>query len=100
MTKNSAILRVDIFKPEDPKADAPPETDKGAKIGDTEERLQSLHPGQTKIEPHHYTGPEGHYVLVSDSTGKVRLVFETDQKKVVTFRVGREPAVEYVEGCQ
>jgi hypothetical protein len=31
--------------------------------------------------------------------GNNRIVFETDGKKVVKYRSGRLPAVEYVEGC-
>ncbi|MGQ0538137.1 MAG: hypothetical protein ACT4R6_04255 [Gemmatimonadaceae bacterium] len=50
--------------------------------------------------PHKYTGPTGHYVIVQ-TTGDTlhRLIFETDGSRVVRFRAGRSPAVDYVEGC-
>ena len=95
MTDHKKIVRIDII----PGAGAPPVTDKGAKIGDAEAHVLALYKGHIKVGPHHYTGPEGHYLRVLDGKRKVRLIFETDGKKVENFRIGREPAVEYVEGC-
>jgi len=74
-------------------------TDTGAKIGDSEQHVLDLYKGRTKVEPHHYTGPEGHYVLVLGPDGKAQIVFETDAGKVVSYRAGRQPEVEWVEGC-
>jgi hypothetical protein len=73
-------------------------TVEGAKIGDTEDRIKSLYPGQVAVQPHKYT--DGHYLVVTPKTGgDYRIVFETDGKKVTRYRSGRLPAVEYVEGC-
>jgi len=73
-------------------------TVEGAKIGDTEDRIKSLYPGQVTVQPHKYTN--GHYLVVTPKTGgDYRIVFETDGKKVTRYRSGRLPAVEYVEGC-
>jgi hypothetical protein len=36
---------------------------------------------------------------VFDDSGHVRMIFETNGKTVENYRVGRETAVEYVEGC-
>jgi hypothetical protein len=73
-------------------------TTKGAKIGDSEDRIKSLYPGQVKVMPHKYT--DGHYLVVTPpSGGNNRIVFETDGQKVLRYRSGREPAVEYVESC-
>ena len=74
-------------------------TDTGAKIGDSEQHVLDLYKGRTRVEPHHYTGPEGHYVLVLGPDGKAQMVFETDAGKVVSYRAGRQPEVEWVEGC-
>lgn len=74
-------------------------TDTGAKVGDSESRVIDLYKGRTRVEEHQYTGPEGHYVLVLGSDGKAQLVFETDGGKVVSYRAGRQPEVEWVEGC-
>ncbi len=75
-------------------------TAEGARIGDTEARIQQLYPGRVTVGPHKYT--DGHYLTVrptppSDTTHL--LVFETDGKVVERFRAGQKPQVEYVEGC-
>lgn len=70
----------------------------GAKIGDTEDRIKELYPNRVKVMPHKYTS--GHYLVVSPpGTSNNRIVFETDGSKVLRYRAGREPEVEYVEGC-
>jgi len=78
--------------------EGPVATTEGARIGDSEDRIESLYPGQVKVMPHKYTA--GHYLVVTPARGgDNRIVFETDGEKVVRYRSGREPAVEYVEGC-
>lgn len=75
-------------------------TTAGARIGDTEERIRSLYPGQVTVQPHKYT--DGHSLVVTpkDPAQKdYRIVFETDGKKVTRYRSGKVPSVEYVEGC-
>ncbi|HEX2210676.1 MAG TPA: hypothetical protein VHG93_23545 [Longimicrobium sp.] len=72
----------------------------GARIGDTEARINDLYPGRVTVWPHKYT--DGHYLYVrpaepSDTTRLI--VFETDGRVVQRFRGGRKPQVEYVEGC-
>lgn len=73
------------------------QTSRGARIGDSEPRLKILYPGITTT-PHKYVAG-GHYLTVLGSDPANRIVFETDGGKVTTFRSGRTPAVEYVEGC-
>ena len=95
MTDHRRIVRIDVFAGSGPQ----PVTDRGAKIGDTEARIFELYRGHVKSGPHHYTGPQGHYLRVFDDSGHVRMIFETNGTTVENYRVGREPAVEYVEGC-
>ena len=72
-------------------------TIEGAKIGDTEAQIKSLYPG-VQTQPHKYT--DGHYLVVTPkSGGNNRIVFETDGNKVLRYRSGQLPSVEYVEGC-
>lgn len=69
----------------------------GAKIGDSEDRIKTLYPG-IEVKPAKYA--PGHYMeFTPKDGGNNRIVFETDGKKVVKYRSGRLPAVEYVEGC-
>ena len=75
-------------------------TTNGAKVGDTEARIELLYPGQVEVQPHKYT--DGHYLVVTsgDPAEKdYRIVFETDGKKVIRYRSGLVPSVQYVEGC-
>lgn len=58
-----------------------------------------MYPGRVEVQPHKYTGPEGHYLSVSvPSDTLLRIIFETDGRVVTRYRAGRRPAVEYVEG--
>ena len=72
----------------------------GARIGDAEQRVDSLYAGHVTTTPHKYT--KGHYLTVAPSApvdSAYRIVFETEGQRVTVFRTGRRPAVEYVEGC-
>jgi hypothetical protein len=77
-------------------------TDRGAKIGDMQARIEQLYRGRVAAMPAKYD-PRGKYLVVrpippADSSR--RIVFETDSTTRVTrYRVGREPEVEWVEGC-
>lgn len=75
-------------------------TAEGAGIGDTEERIQALYPGRVEVQPHKYV--DGHYLIVRSTAPADsihRMVFETDGKKVTSYRTGRLPEVRWVEGC-
>jgi hypothetical protein len=72
-------------------------TSTGARIGDSESRVKQLYPGIAST-PHKYVAG-GHYLTVTGSDPANRIVFETDGSKVTTFRSGRTPEVENVEGC-
>lgn len=75
-------------------------TSAGAAVGDPEARVLSLYRGQVQVQPHKYSGPAGHYLVVTPPGDTAhRLIFETDGQRVVGYRAGRRPAVEYVEGC-
>jgi hypothetical protein len=72
----------------------------GAGIGDSEQQIEKLYYDRLKVTPHKYTA--GHY-LTFLPIGKIdrnyRLIFETDGRQVVNYRVGRMPEVAYIEGC-
>jgi hypothetical protein len=77
----------------------------GARIGDNENRILSLYPGQIKATPHPYVSrpPEnGKYLtfVPKDAVDKnYRIIFETSKNRVDRFRSGKLPEVEYIEGC-
>jgi hypothetical protein len=75
-------------------------TAEGARIGDTEARIQQLYAGRVTTEPHKYT--DGHYLVVRPAAASDTmnlLVFETDGRVVQRFRAGQKPQVRWVEGC-
>ncbi|MBC7789783.1 MAG: hypothetical protein H7Z74_07540 [Anaerolineae bacterium] len=93
MIRNGRIARADI-------TDSIFATAKGARMGDSEERIKQLYPGQVEVVPHKYV--DGHYLIVTPnvpSDSAHRFVFETDGKRVTRFRSGKMPEVTWVEGC-
>ena len=75
-------------------------TVEGAAIGDSEDSILELYKGRVHSEPHKYTGPEGHYLIVEPPGDSLhRIIFETDGRRVTLFRAGLRPAVDLVEGC-
>jgi hypothetical protein len=75
-------------------------TTEGAQVGDSESRVLELYGARARIEPHKYTYPDGHYVVVTPPGDTLhRIIFETFKGRVTTYRAGRVPAVQLVEGC-
>ena len=73
-------------------------TDRGARVGDTEARIMRLyHRGRVKVSQHPYV--DGHYLRVDMKGGKFSIIFETDGKRVTSFRAGKSDEVGYIEGC-
>jgi len=94
MVADGRIARVDIMD------QAKNKTAQGAAIGWTEDRIKNLYGKAVKVTNHAYV--EGHYLTIKTAgleQGKLRYVFETEHGKVTQFRSGREPEVEYAEGC-
>lgn len=94
MIIRDTVERVDVVDPGKVRTAA------GAGIGDPESSVVARYGSAATVMPHKYTGPEGHYVVVAPPGDSLhRIVFETDGAAVTMYRVGRAPAVEYVEGC-
>lgn len=95
MVTNNRIARVDV------QGNSPITTISGGRIGDTEAKIKSLYPGQIQVTPNKYN-PNGHnltFTPKNPNEGNYRVVFETDGNRVTTFRSGKLPEVEWVEGC-
>lgn len=74
----------------------------GGKVGMRRADIARLYADQIEARPHHYT--DGEYLRIRDPAGGAGvLVFETDGRgedaRVVAWRVGLPPQVDYVEGC-
>ena len=94
MVIRDTVVRVDVFSP----GILTPE---GAGVGDSEARLRELYGARAVVGPHKYTGPEGHYFTVLDSAADSlhMTIFETDGERVLQYRAGVAPGVQYGEGC-
>ena len=93
MLVNDSVARIDIDS-------AGVQTSEGAGVGEDETRIVEIYRDRVAVTPHKYTGPTGHYLTVSPPGDTLRrIIFETDGHRVTKYRVGRRPAVEWVEGC-
>lgn len=78
-------------------------TDKGIRVGDSEEKVKRAYGSAVIVEPHKYIS--GHYLEIKSGSDAQKnatakgIVFETDGKKVTTFRAGFWDPVRWVEGC-
>lgn len=93
MTAKGRIVRVDVDS-------GSTTTAEGARIGDTEARINTLYAGRVVTTPSKYTA--GHYLTVKRppaADSAYRFIFETNGSKVTRYRAGKLPEVGYVEGC-
>ena len=76
-------------------------TMKGAKIGDTEEQIFSLYPGQIIVTKNPLGGSGNNLTFVprDAADSNYRLIFWTLNRRVTYFTSGQLPEVEYSEGC-
>lgn len=75
-------------------------TAEGFGVGATEVNTLARYGGLIRVEPHPYTGPEGHYLIVDDPARPgFRMIFETDGEVVLSVRAGRLPEADLIEGC-
>ena len=90
MVTNQKIARVDI-------SSSNYATDKGAKVGDTQDKIKSLYP-RANVQPQKYDEKKKDMAIYSDDEQYV-ILFETDGEQVTGFRIGNLEEVSYVEGC-
>jgi hypothetical protein len=91
MLLEDVVVRIDVDS-------AGIRTAEGAQVGGPESRVLELYRGQIVSLPHKYV-QGGHNLVVREPNLANRIVFETDGGKVLRYRVGRPPAVDFIEGC-
>jgi hypothetical protein len=94
MVEGGTIARVDVD------SSAGIATAEGARVGDSEDRIHQLYGARVTVTPHKYIA--GHYLTVAPaqpSDSLYRIIFETDGHRVLRYRAGRMPPVQYIEGC-
>lgn len=96
MVSEGTIARVDVF------AGSDVTTRSGAKIGMTEAQIIGLFGDKidTRGHPYDSAGKYLVFVPVDEVDKNFRVIFETDGSGVVTsYRAGRLPEVDWIEGC-
>lgn len=94
MLAGGHVARVDVFEPG-------VQTVRGARVGDSAERVRALYGAQLVDSPHFYAGSSGgRYLTYWSGNHRFAVRFETESGKVARYYAGRLPEVEYVEGCQ
>ncbi len=94
MFSQGRVVRIDVFEPFT-------KTSTGAGAGDSEDRIKKLYPGRIQVAPHPYVD-EGHYLMYTPTPRaepQFGMVFETDGRRVTSFRVGTLDAIALIEGC-
>ena len=76
-------------------------TASGARVGMAEAEIRILYGRAMRVEPHPYTGPEGHYLIYRARDEPYGLIIETNHEtgRAGSIRVGLWEAVQLIEGC-
>ncbi len=76
-------------------------TASGARVGMTEAAIRQFYGPAMRVGPHHYAGPDGHYLTYRARHEPYALIVETDPGtgRATHIRVGTWEAVQLVEGC-
>lgn len=95
MVWGDTVMRVDVDS-------TTVRTQWGTGVGSTAAEIRQRHTSHdVRQEPHPYSAPYWHYMLV-DATDDTthRIIFETDSQQVArSYRVGYRRAVDLIEGC-
>ena len=92
MVESGVVTRIDV-------RDTSVATAEGAHLLSPQDSVLALYAGRVQVQPHKYTRGWSYLVVTPPGDSLHRLVFEADGSRVTSFRVGRVPSVEYVEGC-
>ncbi|MBN8819103.1 MAG: hypothetical protein J0I80_10355 [Sphingomonas sp.] len=92
MLDGDRVVRIDV-------SGAAHEGPGGLRVGQSEADALRRLGSQTKVQPHPYTGPEGHYLILHADGAPNGLIVETDGKTVQSWRIGHWDQVQWIEGC-
>jgi hypothetical protein len=95
MIVDGKLARIDILGGEF-------KTSQGIMVGSSEQEVQAAFGGASPLPPRAFIGPPYRYLTATPRQAadqNFRLVFESDGAKVVTYRAGKLPEVDYKNGC-
>ena len=78
------------------------ETQQGIRVGSSEQEVQAAFGGASPLPPRAFIGPPYRYLTATprqEADRDFRLIFESDGAKVVTYRAGKLPEVDFKNGC-
>ncbi|WP_306522759.1 hypothetical protein [Rheinheimera sp.] len=90
MIESNSVVRIDVFS-------NTVTTKDGITIGSSKNEIMTIYKN-VKISPHPYNFQTGEYLEIHLSNG-YGIIFETENDIVTSYRLGRYPAVSYIEGC-
>jgi hypothetical protein len=94
MVVGGRVVRIDIENPAY-------RTVSGAHVGMSEAQVRAIYGAAMRVEPHPYTGPEGHYLVYRARAEPYGLIFATNYEngQIEGLRVGLWRYVQLIEGC-
>jgi hypothetical protein len=94
MVVGGRVVRIDIDNPAY-------RTASGAQVGMREAQVRAIYGAAMRVEPHPYTGPEGHYLIYRARAEPYGLIFATNYEdgRTESLRVGLWRYVQLIEGC-
>jgi hypothetical protein len=92
MVSGGRLVRIDFD-------DARYVTRSGARIGMSEREIRAIYGRRMRVEPHPYTDPQGRYLVLRARDEPFGMIFETDNGRAISFRVGYWDNVQLIEGC-
>jgi hypothetical protein len=94
MFSRRVLVRIDIG------AESAIETDTGIGVGDPISEVEDAYGDELKREAHPYLGDRGSYLIFdADPEDGLLIIFETNRRRVTSFRSGFDQQVRYIEGC-
>lgn len=92
MLDGTRIVRIDVSGKDHA-------TTGGVRVGQSEAEARRRLGDRVVVQPHPYTGPQGHYLILHDDKSPRGLIVETDGKTVQGYRFGAWEQVQWIEGC-
>ncbi len=99
------LARIDIFVGTDStgvgtaRSKITTKTEAGIGLGSTMAEVKRAYRGRLTVTPRPYEEETEHDLIVKDSRRGRKIVFETENGRIDTFRAGLNGPVDYIEGC-
>jgi hypothetical protein len=91
MISDDKIVRIEIWE-------GTIRADRGITVGSSEQAVRDAYRDRVVSTPHPYD-PEGFYLRILGADGRAAMIFETSNGKIVGFRTGLIPMVDFIEHC-